>query len=397
MNESTRSIKSFFTLQTQELLEETKISNKLKKGLSGWLEEFQKFQNADKIFTTSNESKLFKKIEKQLKNKIFCDQEVCVKFVKPESIGTFGLYKINALPNCNIETNIHVTIPKKFLNVKDYLNNRYFVKKYFYLMYIAEYLKSQNMCSSIKCAYYNENVLLPYLVLCPSNLKKVTINLFAIPEQNYFKGTRYSPDVNNIKAQVFKKEIGEISNIGELPTTFYNAALAYDVSLVENNVFVENLFSTSNNIQEGIKLIIIWMNRRKIMGSSTYSIDIIIYIMAYLVSKGNINQIMTPEQVFRNFLHFILTTDLTKTPLSISNDLSEEELMKYKSAFDIVLMDKTGYYNTTSFLHLNTYLKIRHECKLAMNILDQPESTNSFANLFLTDVPVYLQYGAIIT
>ncbi|XP_044746051.1 nucleolar protein 6-like [Coccinella septempunctata] len=392
LNEETRSLKSFFSLQTQELLKNKEIKNKLKKQLSLWLEEFQKFSNGDEIFSQSENSKLFKKIAKKLSKKLSCDQDLSINFVMPESMGTFGLYKMDSLPGPNIETSLYVVIPRKCLNAKDYLNNRYFVKKYFYLMYIAEYLQNQKMCSSIKCTYYNENPLLPYLVLNPKNSEKTTVRVFLVPEQNYFKETRYSPEVNNVKAQVFKQDFGNIDNIGELPTTFYNTALAFDNSLIQNHVFIEELF-TSANLREGMKLIIIWMNQRKLLGSGPFVTDLSVYFLTYLISRGNITNIMTSEQVFRNFLYFIHTTDLTTTPLSLCEKLSEEELQKYKSAFDIVVMDKTGYYNVAAFLTTNTYLKMRYECKLALDLLDQ---SNCFSELFLTKVPAFLQHDVII-
>ncbi|XP_045463296.1 nucleolar protein 6-like [Harmonia axyridis] len=396
LNEAKRSVKSFFRLQIQKLLEETEIKNKYRKQLTSWVNEFQKFENSDNIFSQTENSKFFKSLKKKLNKKLCCDHDFPITFVKPEVIDIFGLYKINAFPGPHIEANLHVTIPRKCLNVKDYLNNRYFIKKYYYLMYIAEYLQRNNMCSSIKYAYYNENILLPYLILTPINTDKITVKLFLVPEQNYFKNTRYSPEVNNVKTQLFEQDYGSIDDIGELPTTYYNVALAFDASLVENHVFMEKIFSSSQSIQEGIKLIVIWMNQRKLYtGSGGFSNDLAVYFIVYLVSRGHLNKSMTAQQVFRNFLYFIYTTDLTRTPLSICEEISEEVLQKYKAAFDIVLMDRMGYYNTAAFLNINTYLKMRNECKLALDNLDHSDS-NSFTNLFLTKIPIHLQFDAFI-
>ncbi|XP_044744295.1 nucleolar protein 6-like isoform X2 [Coccinella septempunctata] len=405
-----QSKKSQFNVQIEILLKDTEIKNKYKKKLTSWIDDFQIFLNtlpihnatyisnfSREIFNRpSRDLRFVKNIANHSKNNLRCDKDISITFIRPECVGTFGLYKIDSYPGPNIEINFHMTIPRRCFKVKDFLNNRYFVKKFFYLMYLAEHLHSQNICSSIKCGYYYENVLLPYLILCPKSTEKIRVKIFLIPEQNYFKASIFSPEVNNVKAQVFEHDIGKIHNVEDWPTTFYNAALAFDTSLAENNVYIEQIFSSSINIQKGLKLIVIWMNKRTLdTGLGGFSTDLATYILVYLVSRGTANNNMTPLEIFRNFIYFLYNFDLTKVPISICEKISEEELQVFKDSFDIVVMDKTGCYNAASFLNINAYLKIKNECKLALNILDQLDSY-SLSDLFLINIPLYLQYDAII-
>ncbi|XP_045465928.1 nucleolar protein 6-like isoform X2 [Harmonia axyridis] len=401
---------SNFHLQAHKLLKSTEIKRKYKTRLTSWIDNFQIFLNTlpihEGIYISSlsreasnrpsRDLRFVKNIANHARNNLRCDQDISITFIRPECVGTFGLYKIDALPGPDIEMNIHMTIPKRCFKDKDFLNNRYFVKKFFYLMYLAEHLNSQNICSSIKCAYYNGNVLLPYLIVCPSSTERISIRLFLIPEQNYFKVTKFSPEINNINTQVFEQDIGIIENIEKLPTTYYNSALAFDASLAENHVFIEQIFSCSLSIREGLKLIVIWMNQRNLdTGMGAFSTELTIYFLVYLISQGMIDKNMTSYQVFTKFLFFIHTIDLTQKAISICEEISEEDLCTYKSYFDIVLMDKTGHYNTAAFLNINAYLKMKHECKLALDILDQ-WNIHSFSELFLTNITLYLQYDAIL-
>ncbi|KAL3286351.1 hypothetical protein HHI36_000859 [Cryptolaemus montrouzieri] len=403
---------NLFRLQIQELLAATKIKNKHKEKLTSWVDNFQLFLNTLPVHDAINISKFSKKSEdrpsrdqrfiknitNQCRNNLHCDQDIPITLVRPDCMSTFGLFKIDSLPGPNLTINIQLTVPKKCFHVKDFLNNRYSVKKFFYLMYIAEHLKSNNICSSIKCAYYYENILLPYLIVVPNNSDKIFINIFVVPEQNYFKGQRFLPDVNNVRAPVFEQNLplGEVENLVELPTPFYNAALGFDVTLTENNIFIQQTLSNLSNVQEGLKLIIVWMNQRMFNeGKGAFSNDIIIYIISYLVLKKKINKHMSSYQVFRNFLNFMNTTDLSQTSISICENISEEILQKFKNAFDIVIVDSTGFYNVAAFLNISVYKKMRTECQLAFSALDQ-DTLSSFSNLFLVKVPLYLQYDGII-
>ncbi|KAK9869244.1 hypothetical protein WA026_002994 [Henosepilachna vigintioctopunctata] len=403
---------NLFRLQISELLEATKIKNKYNERLTSWINEFQLFLGIlpvhDPINISNFSSKaanrpsrdlrFIKNITSHCKNNLRCDQDISVLFVRPNCMSTFGLFKIGSLPGPHLKINLQLTIPKECFHVKDFLNNRYLVKKFYYLMYIAEHLKSQNICSSIKCSYYQDSILLPHLVVVPSNAEKVFVNIFVVPEQNYFKGHRFLPYVNNVKVPVFEQDLpmGVENNFGEMPTKYYNSALGFDVTLVENIVFIEQTISHLTNVQEGLKLIIVWMNQRKLNeGMGTFHEDIVIYIIVYLVFKKKINNHMSSYQVFRNFLNFMITTNLTKDPISICENITEEVIQQFNSAFDVVIIDRTGYYNVAAFLNASVYFKMRYECQLAFSILDQ-DTLNSFSNLFLVNIPFHLQYDGII-
>lgn len=402
---------NIFRLQIEEFIDKSKIKNKHKLVFENWLKKFKTLIlqlpvheaiNLSNFATKterrlSRDEKFTRTIAKHSRNAITCDQDIPIAFARPESLNTFGLYKIDALVGPNLNINVAITIPKQNFNAKDYLNNRYFVKKFYYLMYIAESLSNENICSKIQVKYYKDNILLPILEVQPKESEKVFINIFAIPEP-YFKGTRFLPDVNNVRTDLFGGlEFPDDDVIKDYPTCFYNASMGFEVTLNENMAYVEQIISNLPNVQSGLKLLTTWLNKRKLnTGTGSFTNDILVYIVSYLIQKGLINQHMSSYQVIRKFWHFMDTTNLAENPLSLCETILPEIIEKFKKYFNIVILDKSGCFNIAAFLDINIYLKVKEMCHLAIKLLDE-DPTTAFANLFLVDYPFYVQYDIILS
>lgn len=75
--------------------------------------------------------------------------------------------------------------------------------------------------------------------------------------------------------------------------------------------------------------------------------------------------------------------------------LCDCELESFRNDFDVVFVDRTGKYNLAADLDVNVYRKIRKEASLAVKYLDDGK-LNSFQALFITKMPYYLQYDAVV-
>lgn len=60
------------------------------------------------------------------------------------------------------------------------------------------------------------------------------------------------------------------------------------------------------------------------------------------------------------------------------------------------MVDHTGYCNILSFLSVDLYKRIRDECLNAIKLLND-KTINSFQQLFLTQIPFYLQYDQVVS
>lgn len=145
---------NLFRLQIEELIAEVNIKNKRNKELSVWVDTFESFletlpeyevtlstiQNPCK--TKTKGAKLISKLANY--NLAFkTDQDVLIKLKKPHSMKKFGLYDLSCLPGPNAVLQIYLEMSPDCFLTKDFLNYRYYTKRFYYLLYILEHLKQK--------------------------------------------------------------------------------------------------------------------------------------------------------------------------------------------------------------------------------------------------------------
>lgn len=396
---------NLFRLQIDELISEVNIKNKRKKELSSWVNKFQSFLDTLPEYElmlssihmpNERKSKLEKFISKLRKYDPFgkTDQDLSIKLKKPSNIRTFGLYEINCLPGPNAILKINLEMPKEYFLTKDFLNNRYYTKRFYYLLYILEHLKLTEIVDKVSLSYHENNVLIPILEIVPPNCSKCAILIYATPAEHVFKVARFLPEQNNVKLDLFSSNIDN-DTLKDSPTIFYNSTIAHDVTLALNNNFIQEMLVDIKNVQEGIKLLCIWSKQRELdLGTMSFTETLIVYFIVYLLEKRKINKYMSSYQVIRNFWNFIGNSDLQNVPIGL-NENNTKIINTFKNNFDVVFLDKTGCYNLTAFITKEIYVKIKSECQFALKCLDSNKN-NSFQQLFLTKICFHLQYDFII-
>ncbi|XP_057665867.1 nucleolar protein 6 [Diorhabda carinulata] len=396
---------NLFRLQIEELLTELKIKVKRKNHFQNWLQEVSNYiQLLPSLKIPLSELSKLNKANISGKNLLhsfillgkICetDQDVTLKFEKPEKVQYFGLYEHGALPGPNITLNINLVMPKTCFLVKDYLNNRYLMKKMYYLLYVAEFLKQADFIGDLKLEFYENNCLQPTINIKPVNCDKINLKIHVTPSEDSFNLTRFLPDMNNIKLDLFDLNV-DSDILRNTNTVLYNSLLAHDATLFVNNEYIKELLNDQTNIKDGIKLLSVWLNQRELnVGLGAFTETIMLYLVIYLLEKKKINKYMSSYQIIRNFWTFITTKDLLAETIHIG-EVSSEILAKFKQHFSVVILDKTGCYNVASFLSEQTYEKVKFESQVALRYLDG-NKTNSFHELFLTKYPFHLQYDAVI-
>nr|XP_023013750.1 nucleolar protein 6 [Leptinotarsa decemlineata] len=394
---------NLFRLQIQELLSEVNIKNKRRTNLLSWISSFEQFLDMmpgydvllSDLKSTKKKGALGKLLAKlsDYEEIYETDQDVLLKLVKPESFECFGLYEYNSLPGPYLSIDINLIMPTCCFVTKDFLNNRYLTKRYYYLLYIAEHLKKSELTATLNIKFCEEN-LLPLIELTTNTCEKTIITIYVSPADGTFRPVRFLPEQNNVKLDLFKLNIpNEV--LRNSPTIYYNSVIAHDATLHVNIQFIKDTLKDQSNLHDGIKLLCIWLKQYELnKGKGSFTENLIVYIIVYLFSKRKINRFMSSYQVIRNFWNFIASTDLQNEPISIANTTSEV-LNSFKKFFNVVILDCTGCYNVACFLNFEVYKKIKVECQSALKLLDD-NKTNSFQQLFLTKYPFYLQYDLVI-
>ncbi|KAH1001156.1 hypothetical protein HUJ04_013403 [Dendroctonus ponderosae] len=379
---------NLFRLQIEELIKEVAIKQKRRKALQVWLDSLAASlqQLPEHSFTLSSQ-----KSKKAPQCPYETDQDLSVILGKPEGFECFGLYENNALPGPHLEACVNVTMPKACFHVKDFLNNRYWVKRFYYLNYLRKHLQAHKK----ELIFSDSNALLPILLLQPTDDEKCTVKIYVTPPDGCFKASRCLPNLNNVKKNVFQANVQDLEVLKAAPTVLYNSALAHDVTLKDNIAFVKSVLSDQKNVQEAIKLLLIWLKQRELdVGFGGFGSTLVLYLVTYLLMKKKVNQLMSSYQVAKNFFAFISSGEWEAKPISLS-EVSSEHLQIFQSQFKLVFLDETGCYNLAAFLNFEVYRRVQTESALALQHLNEGRM-DSFQLLFLTKLPFALQYDAVI-
>lgn len=397
---------SLFRLQIEEMLNEINVKQKRTNSFNKWVKEFDIFLENINEYTDVMISELSFKEKKTKQNKFInrlienrfdyleTDQDLKLKFIKPVTYKTWGFYKYGCAIKNYTDFNLSIVMPKSLFQVKDYLNNRYLVRRYYYLLYVATCLKQLDICKTIFVDYLDGNELLPILLVTPSDNDNVKIKISFVPENDCFKKDRFYVDKNNLKAALFNN-LDTVENFKETTTTFYNATLLKDIMLNDINCEIEKSLSDSKNIQDGIKLLIVWLTQRNLNNSFTHFHNrYLLYVMMYLIKMRKVNKMMSSYQVVRIFWNFISTKNWNEEPLCVS-DTKVEDLTLFKKHYDVNFIDDSGKHNLMAFLNLEVYNKLRKESALALKFLDD-KKMNSFDPLFMVKMPLSVQYDTVL-
>lgn len=305
---------NFFHLQTEELLKETKLSEKrmvfAETFLNG-LNDFLKALPSEENETPVHELKWLKKnkIEPPISDEIpFDSAPIKFRFVSPTAIFPVGSFRsqtvINALPILDV----CVEIPAEFFSKGNHLNGTYHRKKALYLSYLALKLKRWPQVSDCKFTFVNGNSFQPVLVLEPSGKygKSICFQLRATCGEESFKIERLSPEKSNVKqltelkTDAKKLSTGVIKNTEHSATPYYNSSILGDLNTKFNDEFLYNTFGNNTHVRDAIILLKIWLKQREYnVGEGGFNGFILSMFIAYLIQKNLITPSMNSYQIIR--------------------------------------------------------------------------------------------------
>lgn len=122
--------------------------------------------------------------------------------------------------------------------------------------------------------------------------------------------------------------------------------------------------------------------------------------VAYLLKNRHINPLMSSYQIFRITLLQLSEANWHTKGISLKNsdsekneiDLSVEDFHKY---YQVVFIDPTGFLNIASKLNKNTFLRVKHEANITIQLLKN-EFHDSFETLFINNHPMEIRFDALI-
>ncbi|KAI8911128.1 Nrap protein [Gorgonomyces haynaldii] len=306
-------------------------------------------------------------------------------------ISVCGSWLLETTHKNNKQVDLVVEMPQKLIQEKDYLNNRYFYKRSFYLHYITTHLSKIN------------GLVLEY-DLFMGDARRPYVLIKSTPEyKHHFPGTiRLLPSIaqvfNPLKLSPLRNCVRPLEASPE-PTPHYNQALLMEQSYVQHlnqiNAYAQGFPSFSN----AVLLIKTFLGQRQLLQHQSpgnfMNAFVISSIIGYLIqskTSRKISKQFSPYQVLRVFLDLISNVDPEQGLFLTENaqPLEEKEFSResFSLSFDFVLVDQSGRLNLSAFGTRSSFELMQYECKLALEMLATKD--DHFADLFLTKIePLY--------
>ncbi|XP_058027935.1 nucleolar protein 6 [Ahaetulla prasina] len=313
-------------------------------------------------------------------------------FLPPAEVKVVGSYLLGTCIKPEVNVDVAVIMPKEVFQEKDNLNQRYHRKRALYLAHLAQHLAETNRFGSVAFAYLNGNHLKPVVLLQPQGkeAKTVTIRLHACPAPGVFRPLRLHPSKNNIRTAWFTEKDSSGTGVSEPPTPHYNNSILWDLVLETNLLYLSEAASAFRGFQDGVALLKVWLRQRELyQGLGCFNGFVASMLVGYLLATHKISKMMSAYQVLRNALHFLATTDLTTSGISLSKHREPNlpSLTDFQQAFQVVFVDSSGLVNLCADMTANTYKQVQFEARQSMEILDD-KTVDGFQLLFMTQKPL---------
>ncbi|CAF0827834.1 unnamed protein product [Rotaria sordida] len=316
------------------------------------------------------------------------------QFIPPTIIQIIGSYTYDGIivkSSNKISTIIDllIEIPRICIHKKDYLNNEYIEKRAIYLCYMAKKLKYSLEFTHLNDTTLNQAVLL----VKPNEKSSFAIRILLAPEQDYFNEKRLLPTSSNLRWKWFND-----TNEDEIETYYstpnYNSSILFDCRYRSTSDYLNELFLSSNELCNGLKLFKIWLEQRQLShGFGSFEGAMSAFLLAYLLHTKKINKQMNSYQVFRIVLVALTENDfLSSQCCSLTNEKIIENLFIQD---DCVLIDQSGLLNVFHTLTRANYKRLKHEARISLNSFNDPV-IDHFQTLFITSMEPIYSMDAII-
>ncbi|XP_030832243.1 nucleolar protein 6 [Strongylocentrotus purpuratus] len=391
---------SLFKLQMDELRMEVELKEKKKKGLLPILQSLEEILRKLPPMTIPDASELEGSLPKnvclpmrwkktQLKGEI--------KLRKPLEVKIIGSYLLGTCLNDPLTIDMAVQIPTECFQPKDYLNFRYHHKRALYCMYLVKHLKKKkDLVKSVSYGSLQGDHMTPVILLKLVG-KNATVRLIPCLPETGFKEARFAPSKNNIRQQWYNQNSEEETFP---PTPHYNFSILRDMSLERHLHHLYNASYDFPAFKDAVLLLKVWLHQRELDqicgGCNGFLISMVV---AHLLDNGQVNKVMSGQQVVKNVLHFIVTTDWASKGVTMcksSNSQTLPGLEEFHQHFPVVFVDPSGYLNLCADMTGTTYEHLKHEAKLGLDFLDD-KRIDGFHCLFMTPVLFTRKFDHLFT
>ncbi|WBW72245.1 small-subunit processome, UTP-C complex subunit Utp22 [Schizosaccharomyces osmophilus] len=389
---------SAFDLQAIELVREVSVSNKHSKAALSLVEKLKKVLKDVPESEESNFWQACKKLEKSGSVKVPLhkpfpaeDTNIKVKSSSPLSISP-GILSCSgkhfSTPNGWVY-DLLVEMPQTLFTPKDFLNNRYFHKRQYYLACLAKEIV-QKVGSDVELKYIalHGDARRPILQIKPVNEDSSARRRFSIHIipclASFFPTSKLLAHKNCLRNLLAEEE--------SFPTPFYNASVLEDQSMLYYRDLVKK-YSVNPQFVEACGLGSVWLNMRGFcssmhqygFGLQEWCIMLALLMSASGLPTGSVlSAYLNATQLFKGVLQILSSDSLSNSLHKVNYDTSPLTIVDHSSP---TFIDCSTALNLLYKMN-QTYLDYLKASSLhSLKLLNENEIAN-FPKVFLTRVNV---------
>ncbi|KAG1665156.1 hypothetical protein FOA52_005537 [Chlamydomonas sp. UWO 241] len=338
---------------------------------------------------------------------------VSLAFAPPtrvELVGSYGL-RTAALGVEALGVDVCVEMPGSCLFKKAHLNYRYHARRALYLLALSSGLKSadakvfgsQSLCAA------NDDPTRPALALTlPLHGTTLVVRLIPVPSPSLFSAPKLAPDRNSVRWVLKKGGKGgkakAAAGRGEnnaaddcAPTSHYNSGVLEDMAAACHHVYLARAFKANPRARDVVLLIKAWARQRGLTGTpDTLTGHALTMLVAHVAACGKLVPGVGAMAGFRAVLHALSDAAGLPKGLAIARDAAAAAalgapsaaapptLSAFRSAFDAVLVDPTGWINLAACVTKAALAQTAAAAAATLQLLTSPaDADEAFAAALL--------------
>ncbi|TFK47385.1 Nrap protein [Heliocybe sulcata] len=334
-----------------------------------------------------------------------------VGFEKPSDVNVVGSWankcSVKGQDGAKFGVDLAVEMPASLFQEKDYMNNRFFHKRAYYLACIASAILDKKSGLNATVSYHSTagDPRLITLIVLPVQDKSETdfsplnaeIRILAtLPSPPPFPLHRLSPMQSNLR----------ISSSSSVPTPLYNNALLLALTPKSHLLSVYNLQSEVPAFAGALALLRIWANQRGygngsrlcvhgFEGKGTWWKGVLEVLVRgeeveKVLRKGKrrpLGRGLSSYQMFRAALDFLAKCDFENEVVFVKSGgghrYSPEE---YRQGHEATFVDSSSPVNLLAGVPLSSLEMLKHDAQLTLGVLnDSTATSDAFSETFLKD------------
>ncbi|KAE9416457.1 hypothetical protein Angca_003579, partial [Angiostrongylus cantonensis] len=297
------------------------------------------------------------------------------RWAAPQNVTIFDDSVVHLLPARNFIVDVFVTLPESLFGKRDYVNLTYPAKRAHYLCSTVVALR--NVYSEFDVDFhpgFAGDKVFPIIRIADKTLAGSVLIHFGASNMLLAKISRFSPNTSNLRISTVYPNIHGKDNES---TPLFNQRVLR--TLLESDIIrqISTVLLPRKTLISALALASRWFSCR---GLLEFDGMFLACFMVHLLNRNVVAEQQDLLTVLRNFFLAIVSWDTSSPTGFYPDDLDSSVVSAHLSAFPVIFLDTTGYFNIASGISMESLLLVKADVAHSLTLL---EDYLSFDALFL--------------